>query len=325
MNELQQPTQAWSIDEANVSSTLKNIASKLDKRIDKTFRSFVIWQSLHVQVQQAGLVWSDVSLALADISSGLNHLGETTLNDLEVGQSLRGTLHDLIRLEILYGEPSGNHSGLVVAGFGEEDVFPELSEVIVDGTVGNQLRIRQMRKASIRTHGTYIIPFAQSDVIATFMNGISDNLTDYLSNRIPRALALFGHELLQRLGVTVDVSSGKLDKAIHEIALVHAAKFHKNLDKLSRTYHSTPIMKIVKGLPKEELANLAEALIGVTALKRRVSTEEQTVGGPVDVALISKGDGFIWVKRKHYFDLAYNPGFLLRRTDLRTHLTDGSS
>jgi hypothetical protein len=37
--------------------------------------------------------------------------------------------------------------------------------------------------------------------------------------------------------------------------------------------------------------------------------ESETVGGPVDVALISKGDGFIWIKRKHYFKAELNPQF----------------
>jgi hypothetical protein len=36
-------------------------------------------------------------------------------------------------------------------------------------------------------------------------------------------------------------------------------------------------------------------------LIRRMSPGEETVGGPVDVAFISKGDGFVWIKRKHYF------------------------
>jgi hypothetical protein len=29
--------------------------------------------------------------------------------------------------------------------------------------------------------------------------------------------------------------------------------------------------------------------------------DPETVGGPIDVAVISKGDGFVWIKRKHYF------------------------
>ena len=38
----------------------------------------------------------------------------------------------------------------------------------------------------------------------------------------------------------------------------------------------------------------------------------ETVGGPIDVAVISKGDGFIWVNRKHYFEPDKNPQFFSR-------------
>jgi hypothetical protein len=62
-------------------------------------------------------------------------------------------------------------------------------------------------------------------------------------------------------------------------------------------------------LPKSELAAMAEALVNLTSFKRKVSMELETVGGPIDVAVISKGDGFIWVKRKHYFTKEMNPRF----------------
>jgi hypothetical protein len=47
-------------------------------------------------------------------------------------------------------------------------------------------------------------------------------------------------------------------------------------------------------------------MVSLTALKRHVSTDSETVGGPVDVALITKGDGFIWIKRKTNYDPALN-------------------
>ena len=58
------------------------------------------------------------------------------------------------------------------------------------------------------------------------------------------------------------------------------------------------------------MANLAESLVELTSLIRRMTPKEETVGGPVDVAIVSKGDGFIWLKRKHYFDLKLNANFL---------------
>ena len=33
----------------------------------------------------------------------------------------------------------------------------------------------------------------------------------------------------------------------------------------------------------------------------------------MDVAIIGKGDGFIWIKRKHYFEPQLNPRFFQRQ------------
>lgn len=63
-------------------------------------------------------------------------------------------------------------------------------------------------------------------------------------------------------------------------------------------------------LPKDELAAMAESLVNLTSFKRKVTLERETVGGPIDVAVISKGDGFVWIKRKHYFKPELNPQFL---------------
>jgi len=59
---------------------------------------------------------------------------------------------------------------------------------------------------------------------------------------------------------------------------------------------------------------MAESLVSLTKFKRRISREQETVGGPVDVAVITKGDGFIWMKRKHYFAPEINPRYIARIT-----------
>lgn len=57
---------------------------------------------------------------------------------------------------------------------------------------------------------------------------------------------------------------------------------------------------------------MAESLVNLTSFKRRITAEMETVGGPIDVAVISKGDGFVWIKRKHYFEKDLNPGFFAK-------------
>jgi hypothetical protein len=69
------------------------------------------------------------------------------------------------------------------------------------------------------------------------------------------------------------------------------------------------LLNVVASLPKAELANFAESLLNLTSMKRHISTATETVGGPIDVALLSKGDGFIWIKRKHYFERELNYQF----------------
>ena len=71
-------------------------------------------------------------------------------------------------------------------------------------------------------------------------------------------------------------------------------------------------MSSISTLSKEDLAELAESLIYLTYLKRRMSFSEESVGGPIDVALITKGDGFVWIKRKHYFNKELNQDFIYK-------------
>ena len=78
-----------------------------------------------------------------------------------------------------------------------------------------------------------------------------------------------------------------------------------------------PIIEMLGHLQKDELAEMAESLVNLTAFKRKMSKEMESVGGPIDVAVISKGDGFIWVKRKHYFKPELNQAFFNNYFDYR--------
>ena len=73
-----------------------------------------------------------------------------------------------------------------------------------------------------------------------------------------------------------------------------------------------PISETVQPLPNKELGGMAEAMVSLTSLKRRVSLELETVDGPVNVAIISKVDGFFRQKRKHYFNASLKPDYFKR-------------
>jgi hypothetical protein len=89
------------------------------------------------------------------------------------------------------------------------------------------------------------------------------------------------------------------------------SEFGMMINKLrERERHS--IQDIVNFMSKKELAEMAHALVELTSKKRRFSTDQETVGGPIDVAIVTRNEGFIWIRRKHYFDRAVNPGYYAR-------------
>ena len=85
--------------------------------------------------------------------------------------------------------------------------------------------------------------------------------------------------------------------------------FKTRVDEFIQKAYIRKLVDTVAYLEKDDLANMAENLILLTGLKRRITSSEETVGGPVDVAIISKDDGFIWIKKKQYFDKGINPHY----------------
>lgn len=206
-----------------------------------------------------------------------------------------------------------SYTGLVFVGYGEEDIYPSLipvniSPLVVDGHL--KYYVDHDNAASVSEFGSTsaICPFAQEDVIQTIIRGINPSFQDIIYNVIEKSIKSYTKVITDTLDK--DPSSKALSTAI------------KNLDKKSvidgitaqinkeiYCLYSRPLIDTVALLDKEDMANMAESFISLTSLVRRMQPGEETVGGPVDVAVISKGDGFVWINRKHYFKPELNASF----------------
>ena len=69
----------------------------------------------------------------------------------------------------------------------------------------------------------------------------------------------------------------------------------------------------VESFNVEDMVDMAESFISITNLQRHISSSEESVGGPVDVAVITKSEGFVWVKHKQWFQQEMNPQMMERR------------
>jgi hypothetical protein len=201
-------------------------------------------------------------------------------------------------------------SGLVIAGFGEKDIYPRLSEFGVEGVIQDKLRFQPRRHTQVGVDCvSNIVPFAQMEVVRGFMEGIDPGIASLLDKFLREIFTNYPSVLLNHVkGLTsaAKTSAVKKTKAVGDQIL---KKFRQELEEFRQKTLVNPIVSTVAILPKDELAAMAEALVNLTSFKRRFSPNAETVGGPIDVAVISKGDGFIWVKHKHYFNPELNPHF----------------
>ena len=60
-------------------------------------------------------------------------------------------------------------------------------------------------------------------------------------------------------------------------------------------------------MPIQDAIELAEFLVYTTVQFTRFTPGHATVGGPIDIATVTKHEGFKWVTRKHFFEARLNP------------------
>jgi len=198
-------------------------------------------------------------------------------------------------------------TGLVFSGFGEKQIYPSSVSIKVGEVIDNRMRFFQDLDENINDENTgSIMPFAQRDVIDTIISGINPDLDRIYLQSFESFLKKYNQIIHQIVSKVEPKIAEKIDN-LSTAKIVE--EFENSMDKVKRQYHIHPTVDTVALLSKEDLAEMAESLIYLTYLKRRISFDEESVGGPVDVALISKGDGFVWIKRKHYFKPELNPQF----------------
>jgi len=169
-------------------------------------------------------------------------------------------------------------SGIVISGFGEDDFTPKTCSIEVDRVVENKLAYVDY-EINDCMNGPAFLPYAQSSTVNSFISGIDEDFQDYI-------------------GEFVDLNCPLHSENLKNAILGYSNKKCK-----------LPIYRALNVLPKNELAMMAETLINLTAFKLKITNQLESVGGPIDVAIITKSEGFIWFKRKYYFDSELNPHY----------------
>jgi len=191
-------------------------------------------------------------------------------------------------------------TGLVFAGFGTDERYPVVCTYFLSAIVGG---IVKRAEASIDAIDgdvrSKIRVFADSEVTNAFIRGIDFNL----ERRVYGILQI----ILQSLVDQTVGSFGNVDPAQredirrrlqHDLVPQYFNAFRGMIGDYQQQAFINPVLRVLEIAARNELAETARELVSLNVFKKRIMAQKQTVGGAIDVAVISREGGFQWFNRQ---------------------------
>lgn len=289
-----------------INNIIKNVDEITDLQIKRMFTKYISDELAEtMKLPKLDALPTDFSDRLkSKYSKQIREDKAEVFHELPVSKITERRLIELV-IEILSRsriESNGLRSGVVFAGFGEKENFPSLIEYPVSGMACGYPLYRKFRHLSIGDKITAcVVPFAQVEVVNTFMDGIDPNLFQMIVESVKVLFDQVNGSIISEVISENKRFGEKLEKVVNKNLSSMVDNLVSQWILKKGELYSQPIMNMVATLPKDELGAMAESLVNLTKFKRKISTDLETVGGPIDVAVITKGDGFVWINRKQYF------------------------
>jgi hypothetical protein len=213
-----------------------------------------------------------------------------------------------IGIDALYRNPEAylESTGIVIAGYGDDEFLPTSREYACAGFLGDKLLIEKKDEFKMSPRETgFINAFGTTAMVDTFTAGFGRDVFASVRSHLDPVL----REFAKAIEAETSAISTKLETHIQDAIKKHTDKWADAVFER----HARPMRRVIGSLPVDEMAGLAETLVMLESLKEKVTKPSESVGGPIDVAVVTKSEGFIWVKRKHFFDPKLNPRFFMRQ------------
>lgn len=189
-------------------------------------------------------------------------------------------------------------TGLVFAGFGSQENYPTVVTYFASAIVGGILK---RAEASVDTIGgdirSKIRVFADSEVTNAFIRGIDFNL----ERRVYGAMQLLLHGLVDQIVGNLPNASQREEvrrHALSDLIPQYFDAFRGMIGEYQQQAFINPVLRVLEIASPRELAETARELVSLNVFKKKITAQKQTVGGAIDVAVISREGGFQWHNRQ---------------------------
>lgn len=180
-------------------------------------------------------------------------------------------------------QPMPSDTDLAFIGFGSSEYFAQSIKLTCRGRYGGQARVSigDPFGASAADRSGSIQTYAQSDAIFGFLRGAQFQVLD------------------QAFEYTWDYVYSQFEN--HDEGIAKASEVIDGMRKHVSDYivesFTGPMLDTIGALNLKDAADLAEALVGIQAMRANASPEPPGVGGFIESLIIDRFDGIRWVKQ----------------------------
>jgi hypothetical protein len=234
------------------------------------------------------------------LSEGVTRAMEYWFDDIprspEIDDLIRAYSHEFFRRSGYWD----NTATLAFVGFGESQLLPAYALCDVAGILEGRVRcnLGEARANSTEQDPLFSIrPLGQTSAIELFLKGYEYKTIELAAD------AAIQHLREVRAGVEKAVgeeaaSTDEFDRVFADAEASMSSAVSGPVVDASEERYVAPLRNAIASLPVATLAEVARSLVELQALRQTTTAEQSTVGGPIDVAMISRSGGFEWVRHK---------------------------
>jgi hypothetical protein len=188
----------------------------------------------------------------------------------------------LAELLVTRCESFASDAVLAFVGYGRDDYFPSVHRTTVSGILEGIVRVHGQSDAEVTSRNRVsITPFGLTEAIQAFLRGTSP---EYRTR---------AHEVLADYVAEDAVKGpGEASERAHQ-------RLDAEFDELEWKRFLGPMLDTVETFPMVEMLRLADSLVGLASLRQLIQGQS-SVGGPIDLAKVTKSGGFEWVRNKRH-------------------------
>lgn len=201
-----------------------------------------------------------------------------------------------------YGFKDGQ-THLIFSGYGNEEEYPVMIRVMVSHGFDNRI-CYYINPEDVHvisdTNPVAICPYAQKDIMEALLTGIDQ----YFFSEICLRFEKMFNEITDQISIDYmleEDDTEEIDAILNKVKSSDLIRQFKKYGYRIQEEERRQWLKALHDYSLQDMAHLAENFISMTSFERHMTFSQEGVGGPIDLAVITKNNGFTWLNRKSWY------------------------